>query len=336
VTGHNLVIPDRSPSRAVQALDSPSTSDASSGSGDGSQASAYCKGGHAGSETSNPDGSFDNLWLCDGGGITQIENKGQQDPTTGDGAYDQITTYADGSTQTWHFTISYDASTQSSVYNGQSQDGSETYTGTYTAIPNDTTHSHMHEVWNLAAGTYVDDGVVGNDGSFVGTETFDDPNTAASPDWSANMTTNADGSFSQDVVYNGAGFTSDYTYSVAVDGHADYSFKTDLTDTSVNPDYQGSYTYQADGSGQGSYTQNFDDGSTDLVSDTIHADGTTDETWKFDDASTAINPDQTGAMTWHPDGSGEGTVTTFVVGGGQQTCDVHIASNGSQTVDNCH
>ena len=81
VTGHNLVIPDRSPSRAVQALDSPSTSDASSGSGDGSSAHAYCKGGHAGTETSNPDGSFDNIWLCDaGGGITQIENKGTSDP----------------------------------------------------------------------------------------------------------------------------------------------------------------------------------------------------------------------------------------------------------------
>src|SRR4029077_10751805 len=99
-----LVIPDRSPSRQVQALDSPSTEDASSGSGNGADANASCQGGHAGTQTNNPDGSFDNIWLCDSGGIVQIENVGTSD-ASGNGQYDQISTFADGTTSTYHFTF---------------------------------------------------------------------------------------------------------------------------------------------------------------------------------------------------------------------------------------
>src|SRR5581483_11085046 len=115
-----------------------------------------------------------------------------------------------------------------------------------------------------------------------------------------------------------------------------YSFQTDLLDTQVSPDYDGSYNYNADFSGSGSYTQHFDDGSTDAVSDVINSDGSVVESWSFDDASTEQSVDQTGQMTWQADGSAEGTVTTHVVGGGEQTCDVHISSSGAQTVDNCH
>jgi hypothetical protein len=119
------------------------------------------------------------------------------------------------------------------------------------------------------------------------------------------------------------------------DGVAQYSFATDLDSTQVNPDYDGAYTYNADGSGNGSYTQHFDDGSTDLITDVIPGDGTLSESWSFDDVSTEQSVDQEGTLNWALDGSAAGTITTHVVGGGEQTCDIHISADGAQTVDNC-
>ncbi|HEY4220006.1 MAG TPA: hypothetical protein VGO62_01660 [Myxococcota bacterium] len=211
VSGHNLVIPDRSPSRQVQALDTPSTSDAAAGSS--GHENAFCQGGTAGSQTSEADGSFDNIWNCEaGGGMTTIENKGLVDPTTGDGAYDQITTFDDGTTSTFHFTVDSSDDFLTQTYVGSSDDGSESMTSVYTYHADDFSQMHVHEVWTRADGVYTIDGDQPVDGSsFAGTESFDDPATAASPDWSMVESNNADGSFSQTVHFNGDGFVSDYT-----------------------------------------------------------------------------------------------------------------------------
>jgi hypothetical protein len=194
----------------------------------------------------------------------------------------------------------------------------------------------MHEEWNLDEGTYVIDGLIANDGTtFDGDESFDDPRTEASPDWTLSMVSNEDGSFSQDVHVEGDGYTSDYTYAVSALGEADYSFETDMSDTEAHPDWTGEYHYAADGSGEGNYRQLFDDGSTLDVEDVIGADGSVDESWVFDDVATEQDVDQEGHMTFAPDGSGSGTVATHVVGGDDQTCDVAIGANGAQTVENC-
>ncbi len=335
VSGHNLVIPDRSPTRQVQALSSPSTDDTESGSGNDAQ--AYCLDGQAGPSTNDPDGTFTSEWDCaPGGGIASISNAGFSDPNTGDGHYDQTTVFEDGTLNVWHFTFDTSDDFLSTTYTGVSDDGTESYVGTYTYSADHPNQSQMHEEWNLHEGTYVTDGLVSNDGtSFDGTETFDDPATDASPDWSLDEVTNPDGTFSQDVHFAGDGFVSDYTYAVDAAGAADYSFATDLTDTDANPDYDGAYHYAADGSGEGGYRQLFDDGSTDDVHDVINADGSVDESWSFDDVATEQSVDQEGSMHWNVDGSADGTVTNHIVDGGDQTCEVHIDADGSQTVDNC-
>lgn len=334
VAGHNIVLPQHAPSRQVQALESP---DAATGDS-GSNSAAVCKNGVAGPSTNDPaTGAFTNEWDCaPGGGIAKVINEGVSDPQTGDGHYDQTTIFEDGTLKVWHFTFDTSDDFLTTTYAGNSDDGSETYSGTYTYLQFDQAHSQMHEVWNLHEGTYVTDGLVATDGtSFDGTQSFDDPNTTVSPDWTTHSITNPDGTFSQDVHFAGDGFTSDYTYAMNSDGSSDYAFTTDLDSTAAAPDFNGSYAYNADGSGEGSYTQLFDDGSTDLIHDVINSDGSVVESWSFDDVATEQSVDQEGSMTWNLDGSGEGSVTSHVVGGDAQTCDVHVSADGAQTVDNC-
>lgn len=332
VKGRDLVIPDRSPSRAVQALSSPSTADASSGS----NSEAYCLDARAGLQQFNEDGSFITETDCSpGGGIAKVRNEGTQDEL-GNGSYDQTTIHEDETQHVWHFTYTTSADFLTTTYVGVSEDGSETYEGVYTYLGQvgEVTSNDMTELWNLDEGTYQTAGIVGSDGSFAGTQSFDDPATDASPDWIMDSVSNADG-FSQDVHFVGEGFVSDYTYVVDALGNADYAFATDMEGTEVDPDFAGEYVYAADGSGSGSYMQSFDDGSTLLVSDVIAADGSLVESWIFDDSATDQDVDQEGSMAWALDGSASGTVTSHVVGGGEQTCDVNVSADGVQTIANC-
>src|SRR5262249_40598852 len=162
-------------SRAVQALDAPSSDGTSEGTGADGNANAQCFGGVAGPSTQNPDGTFTSEWDCQpGGGIASITNAGVSDPVTGDGNYDQTTNFEDGTSKVWHFTFDTSADFLTTTYTGVRDDGSESYNGTYTYNAADPDHTLMHEEWNLHEGTYITDGTISQDGlEFSGTQSFD-------------------------------------------------------------------------------------------------------------------------------------------------------------------
>lgn len=326
VKRHDAVVPSLSPRTAVSALTSPSTADAESGG------EAQCLEASLVSESYDPStGAFASEYDCaEGGGIDRVLTAGTGDQV-GNGAYTQTYVLEAGGEIVWEYTYTSDA--VSTTYVGSSSEG-ESYEGTYTYLDADTTR--VEETWTMAEGVYTTDGVMTNDGtSFVGSSTFDDPDTAASPDYTYEQQTNDDGSFTQRVESAGDGWTSSYVADFAVDGSASYDFATDLTDTDVSPDYEGSYSYAADGAGEGGYTQAFDDGSSLAVDDEIRADGSYTESWSFDDAATEQPVDQEGSISYGVDGAGVGTITTFVVGGESETCRVTISADGATTIDQC-
>lgn len=328
VDGKEIVLPSRSPNKRVQALEAPSTDNADA------SANAFCAGGGVQTRNEfNPDGSFVTEFTCDaGGGIASFRNEGTIDPNTGDGEYDQFTVLEDGSESSWHFVVDTLEDGVTQVYDGTSDDGGETSHSVYGYA--DPEHTTVTETWHSAAGDYAIDGEYLADGSWVGTTSFDDPATDASPDYVYDEIRAADGTSSQVVHLNGEGYTTDYDYSVNIDGSSRYSFDTDLDDTLVNPDFSGVYHYNADFSGEGSYTEAFDDGSSMIVNDVFAADGSLVESWSFDDVATDADVDQEGSIAFGPDGNGEGTVTSHLVGGTSQTCHVVIEA-GVSTVDDC-
>jgi hypothetical protein len=326
VKRHDAVVPSLSPRTAVSALESPSTSDAESTS------EAQCLEPSLVTETyDEAAGTFFNEYDCaEGGGIDAVITEGSGDQL-GNGEYTQTYVLEAGGEIVWTYT--YTSGPTSTTYVGSSTEG-ESYEGTYTYL--DENRTQVDETWTTAEGVYVTDGVMANDGSsFVGTTTFDDPDTAASPDYSYEQQTNDDGSFSQRVESAGDGWTSSYTADFGADGSVSYDFATDLTDTDVEPDYEGTYTYAADGAGGGGYHQSYDDGSSLDVEDEIAADGSYTESWSFDDASTEQPVDQEGSISYGVDGAGEGSITTFVVGGESETCRVTIDAGGATTIDQC-
>jgi hypothetical protein len=332
VAGQEIILPSRSPTKRVQAMEAPSVDDA--GAEGDAHAESFCQGGGVLTrEAYNPDGSFVTEYTCEaGGGIQSFRHEGTIDPLTGDGAYDQVTVYEDGTDSRYHFVLdTLDDGSQ--VYEGTSEDGSTTSHIVY--VPLEDGSDQANETWSTPDGDYLIEGIYFTDGSWHRTTIFDDPATAANPDYVVDEIRSADGSSIQDVSTLGDGYTSDYTYRVNVDGSSRYDFSTDLTETLVNPDFDGTYQYAADLSGSGSYVQHFDDGSSMLVTDEIRSDGSLRESWSFDDISTEAPIDQEGTIDFAVDGSGEGTVTTHVVGGEAQTCQVHISADGVSIVDAC-
>jgi len=329
VSGKEIILPSRSPNKRVQALEAPSAT-----ATDEANANAFCLGGGVQTRNEfNEDGSFVTEFTCEpGGGIQSFRNEGTVDPVTGDGAYDQVTVFEDGSESVYHLLLDT-LEDGSQVYDGSSEDGSTTSHSVYVRLADG--GSQVNESWSTPDGDYLIDGQHLGDGSWDGTTVFDDPATEASPDYVVDEVRGADGTSIQDVSSAGAGFTSDYTYSVDADGSSRYDFSNDFTDTLVNPDFNGTYRYATDGSGSGSYTQHFDDGSSMLVSDEIRSDGSLLQSWSFDDIGTEAAVDQEGAIEFASDGSGEGSVTTHVAGGASQTCQVHISADGVATIDNC-
>jgi hypothetical protein len=279
-------------------------------------------------------GQFRNVYDCAaGGGIDSITTEGQQDEN-GDGAYVQTTLLESGASFSWSFTFDTSEDFLVQRYTGVRDDGSESYNGVYSLRDDD--NWDVEENWAMREGTYVLTGIQTQDGlAFDGHYVFDDPATGASPDWEMDYVLNRDGSFSQSVETSGEGFTNEYDFVQNVDGSSRYDFSTDLLDSDVEPDFEGSYGYAADGSGEGDYIQNFDDDSLLSVHDVIHADGTVTETWTFDDAATALAIDQEGEIHYGLDGSGTGSFTLHSEGGASQTCAMRIDAAGVQTIEAC-
>lgn len=333
VRSQDAVIPEPSPMRQAQSLSAPDESGNGGSSGNGQR--PWCKDGELSLSQSFPDGRWITEYTCaPGGGIARVRSEGQSDPATGDGSYDQIAILDDGSEELWHFTvdIAADGSTNHNV--GTSDDGSESIDSLYTRLDAEGSY-RVETTSSMAEGVYVTNGVQGADGvSWTGTTSFDDPATERSPDWSYDLVMNPDGSGTQTVDYAGEGYTTHYTMDFSADRSSSYDFETDLTSTALTPDYTGAYDYAADGTGTGNYTRFFEDGSTTEVQEVIASDRLL-QSWVFDDASTDQAIDQTGEMTWHADGSGEGSVSFHVVDGGVQTCQVRVSADGVQTIDSC-
>lgn len=322
------VLPSVAPRSQIAALSSPSADEASA------EEIPACDDWQMVEETWNQaTGEFHNVWQCESEGVVQRSITDGVDHGDGTGTFTRVFEVDGVAQETWTFeyTVSEDQLTQ--LYTATSDQGG-TYQGSYTYAEDGS--STVHEVWTLAEGTYLIDGNYDAEGNFTGTTRFDDPATEASPDYVVVNSQLDDGGFRQEVNSQGDGFTSHYIADFAADGTTHYDFETDDTSTAVNPDWVGTYDWDANGVGEGSYTQDFDDGSLLTVSDVFAADGSTDESWTFDDATTEQAVDQEGQVHYAADGTGEGTITTHVVGGDPEICQIHIDAAGSTTIDNCH
>lgn len=277
-------------------------------------------------------GAFHSVWQCESEGVVQRSITDGVDNGDGTGTFTRVFEVDGAAIETWSFEyhMSDDGLTQ--LYTATSDTGSS-YEGSYTATADG--GSTAHEAWHVAEGEYLIDGVYDAEGNFTGTTRFDDPATEASPDYVVENSMLDDGGFRQEVNSQGDGYTSHYIADFTADGTTHYTFETDDTSSAVNPDFVGSYDWDASGVGSGSYTQSFDDGSLLSVSDTFAADGSTEESWSFDDAGTEQPVDQEGSVRYAADGTGEGTITTHVVGGEPETCQIHIDAGGNTSVDNC-
>ncbi len=277
-------------------------------------------------------GAFHSVWQCESEGVVQRSITDGVDNGDGTGTFTRVFEVDGVAVETWTFAYTTSDDNLNQTYTATSDQGG-TYQGSYVYAEDGS--STVHEVWTLAEGTYLIDGAYDAAGNFTGTTRFDDPATEASPDYVVENSMLDDGGFRQEVNSQGDGFTSHYIADFSAAGATHYTFETDDTSSAVDPDFVGSYDWDASGAGSGSYTQSFDDGSLLTVSDTFGGDGSTDESWVFDDATTEQPVDQEGQVHYAADGSGEGTITTHVVGGAAETCQIHIDAAGNTSVDNC-
>ncbi len=276
-------------------------------------------------------GDFRYEYVCadDGGDIERTITEGNDDGA-GNGYYTSKYIMRDGSEEVW--TVEYrlleDGATQETIGTnnfGESYVVLRTYQADGSAL--------AEEVYTYNEATYTLSGVYDAEGRFSGDYIVDLNSTPdINPDYTMIHIENPDGSMSQS--YDGVdeyGNIGHYDYSVSATGEVEYSFTNDSPATVVTPDVEGDYSYAADGSGEGGYLQRYDDGSLMTVEDIINADGSVIESWVFDDAATPQDVDQEGIMTYNLDGSGSGTVTTFVENGDSQTCDITIDVDGTTT-----
>jgi hypothetical protein len=271
-------------------------------------------------------GAFVYRYSCPEGGDIASSSTVGVDDFMGNGSYTYTLVLRDGTEIVWEYTYVLGADGISQIYDASSNEG-ETYHGVRTYLANDDVM--VDEVWGLLEGEYSLQGVYAPDGRFNGTSIFDDPNTAASPDYTLVHQENVDGSFSQSVDGIFDGWLSQYTYALSADGTVDYAFLSDDLATLATPDFVGAYHYDIDGSGHGAYTQNLDDGSTIDVSDVFDATGVVTESWAFDDAATALAVDQEGVIVYQTDGTGVGTVTFHFDDSESVTCAVSVTAEGS-------
>ena len=275
-------------------------------------------------------GDFRYEYECadDGGDIARIITEGNDDGL-GNGSYTTTYLLRNGGEVVWtvEYTVLADGRTR--LTTGTSNEG-ESYESKQTFLDDGTIIAE--ETYFYLEGTYIVDGVYEDDGRFNGEYIYDSNETPdVNPDYTIVQTENADGSIEQ--IYEGIedGWSNSYVYTVNALGETDYVFTGDDPVTSVSPDYSGAYHYAADGSGEGGYERTYEDGSVLSVEDVIFADQSLNQSWIFNDAATLQDIDQTGEMSYAADGSGSGTVTTFVEGGESQTCTLDIDVDGTTT-----
>ena len=275
-------------------------------------------------------GAFAYHYSCAEGGDIATSSTIGVDDFQGNGSYTYTLVLRDGTEIIWEYVYVLGDDGISQVFDATSNEG-ETYHGVRTYLDDDNTM--VDETWGLIEGSYILQGTYDEEGRFNGTSIFDDPNTEASPDYTLEHAENADGSFSQSVDGVFEGWLSQYTYALNADGTVDYDFLSDDLATIASPDFVGVYHYNADGSGDGAYTQNLDDGSLIDVVDLFDAAGVVTESWTFDDAATALAVDQEGEIVYQPDGTGVGTVTFHFDDAESLTCAVTVSGEDESTLD---
>jgi len=277
-------------------------------------------------------GAFRYEYACEeGGDLAGYVTEGVDD-FEGNGHYTQTLMLRDGGEIVWNYTYTLGADGMSQIYDGVSSEG-ETHHSIQTYLADESVH--VEETWGLIEGVYTTNGTYDDEGRFNGTSSFDDPNTEASPDYTLEQSQGFGCEFSQVVDGVFENTATSYSYTVDIECVVSYVFVNDDLSTLASPDFDGGYTYQADGSGEGSYLQNLDDGSHIEVADAFTADGVVTQSWLFDDVATEVAIDQEGAIVYQPDGTGEGSVTYHFDDGDSQTCAVVINADGETIVSDC-
>lgn len=124
------------------------------------------------------------------------------------------------------------------------------------------------------------------------------------------------------------GITSVYEIVQAADGSASATLEYEDPDTAISPDGVGTYSYLANNSGSGEYLESYEDGSEFQSFDDYGFNGSTDETFTFDDAATSWEPDVDGISYTAPDGAGTGAWSRYDADGVTETCEYEFDTAG--------
>lgn len=248
------------------------------------------------------------------------------------GEYLETQTFNDG--RSFGVDYGYAARAEATEFWGRSQEG-DTLQGTLRAVVGG---QESTETWVLE-GVYQLDTVetLYDDGHYQIEYTHDDLTTEVSPDQVGHYDMQADGSGTGTVqAWDDDGTLYDYRYVFAAGGGTSGTFTIDDPATSPNPDIVGRWTDDlATGDTVTDYTLFYPDGTALLVTDVGHTDGSTDQTYTWDDPETKVDPDVRGQFRYEADGSGEGSVTVYSLDGSTTVCDYELGPEGRVLEEDC-
>ncbi|MFH0901910.1 MAG: hypothetical protein V2A73_14875, partial [Pseudomonadota bacterium] len=178
-------------------------------------------------------GTFSYRWICpDGGNVEAMEVSGVN---LGDSSTCQLVYHLrEGGAIRWQFKNDPSAKPELKAI-GYSSLG-ETFEGYYARFP---TGSDLgaRETWDLLDGQYRLEGTYDERARYRGKIVFEDPNTAASPDWQLDQQYDTDGNITQIGERTlGDGGRLALSVTLFVDGGIDYTFTVDYADTIEEPD----------------------------------------------------------------------------------------------------
>ena len=193
------------------------------------------------------------------------------------------------------------------------------------------------ETWDLENGYHEDIATVYRDvDPYVSQDWVrDEFATAVKPDRAGKLDFAEDGSGTGRLDwYYDHGITSVYEIVQDASGNATATLVYEDPGTDVTPDGEGTYSFAANNSGSGDYTESYDDGSQFHSIDDYNVNGSTDETFTFDDAATPWEPDVDGLSSTAPDGAGTGAWSRYDADGVTETCEYEFDTAGAiQQID---
>ena len=191
---------------------------------------------------------------------------------------------------------------------------------------------NFSETWDLENGYHEDITTVYRDvDPYVSQDWVrDEFATAVKPDRSGSLEFAQDGSGTGrlDWFYD-HDITSVYEIVQDASGNATATLVYEDPATTVSPDGEGTYSFAANNSGSGVYTERYDDGSVLVSNDDYGVDGSTDETFTFNDAATIWAVDVDGSSFTEGDGSGTGAWSRYDGDGVTETCEYAFDTTGA-------